>query len=516
MDRLHRVPTDLFRFTHGDRADLYSAVLQAFGEANDRLETSLKPEQVRERLRGVGWFAALEDDDLVDALASLRRWQLVEATQDHAGDYRTAEEYEQRNVSYTLTRRGEAALAGVEHALEVLSSAGALQTAVLHAVADRLGALGALLEDGAAPNRAVFAALMELEHHLEALRANTRQFNGELQRLVRVEGVDLSVFHEVKAATVAYLQEFLGDLDRRALAVAAGTRRVESFGIEDLWRRALAGADLPPSPTEDRAVAWVERRRVRWSGLRAWFLPEDGSAARIDQLHTVSRRAVVALLQALDRITESRKRVSSASEDFRELARGFAAAPGEEDCHRLWSVAFGLGSARHAHLAHPDPELVSPSTSWREAPPVPVSALLRSSGRTERHTRPGRVRDVAVLRAERAERARQERAQADAAWAVLAGSGPVSLSSFGRLDHGVFLRLLELLGRALSSAAGSDGRRRAVTADGRMEIVLSPPAAGTASAVLLTPRGRFEGPDYLVDIRHAGRARGRHRAVAAR
>jgi hypothetical protein len=34
-----------------------------------------------------------------------------------------------------------------------------------------------------------------------------------------------------------------------------------------------------------------------------------------------------------------------------------------------------------------------------------------------------------------------------------------------------------------------------------MEIVLAPPRPGAPPAVLSTPRGRFEGPDYQVDIR---------------
>ncbi|MHA6781974.1 TIGR02677 family protein [Pseudonocardia saturnea] len=516
MGSSRRLPVDMFRFTSGDRADLYTAVLRAFGEANDRLETALGLQEIRARLRHVGWFDALDDGDLVDCLRSLTGWQLLDAVQDHAGSYRTAEEYERRNVSYSLTRHGEAAIAGVHQALAVLTSAGALQTAVLDAIADRLGELGGLLEDPVSADRRVFTTVAELETHLEALRSNTTQFNGELQRLVRTEGADLDTFHEVKTATVAYLQEFLTNLDQRAFAIAAGARRVEALGVEALWQRALRGAELPPSPGEDRAQEWVERRRIRWDGLRAWFLPADGGTPRVDQLHTVARRAVVSLLQVLDRITESRKRSSSAVDDFRELARWFATAPTEDDLHRLWSAAFGSGPARHAHLVHPDPELAHPTSSWHETPPVQVSALLRGSGRVERFTRTGRVRDVSALKAERAERARRERAEVEAAWDLLTTAGPTRLSAFARLDHSVFERLLELLGRALSAELSADGARRSVTADGQMEVVLRPPPRDGRRAVLLTPRGRFEGPDYLVEIRGAAARRGRHRPPVER
>ncbi|MEV7603355.1 TIGR02677 family protein [Kitasatospora sp. NPDC089797] len=499
----------MFRFTTGEKAELYGAILQAFGAANERLETALGLDDVRTRLRTVGWLDAVHDDELQEALRKLREWQLLDVVQNHAENYRTAEEYERRNLQYSLTRRGEAAFAGVEHALSVLASTGALQTAVLEAITDRLDELYLLTGDGASSDRRVFTTLQELEGHLEALLANTKAFNGELQRLLRAEGADLATFREVKAATVAYLQEFLVNLDQRGQTVASAVERVEQRGVGLLHERALRGAELPPVADGDPAPAWLERRRARWEGLQAWFRPADGSRPRVEQLHDVARRAIVTLLQVLDRITESRRRSSSAVQDFRELARWFAAAPGEDDLHRLWSAAFGLGPARHAHLSHPDPELVPSSDTWAEAPPVEVSALLRTSGRTERFTRTGRVRDIGGLKAARAERARKERAELEAAWAVLDTDGPVRLSGFGTLDHTVFERLLDLLGRALAVRPDGGGTRRAVTSDGRVEIVLRPLSDGTR-AVLQTSRGRLEGPDYLIEVRGPGSERAIH------
>lgn len=509
-----RVPPDLFAFAGTGRSDLYVSVLHAFSEANDRLETALSRDDVRARLRAVGWLDALPDDELARALDQLRAWKLVDVTQNHSENYRTAEEYERRNLHYSLSRAGEAAFAGVTHALGVLASTGALQTAVLDAISDKLGAL--VLHAEAGEDRQVFIALTELEGHLEALRVNTTQFNGELQRLLRSdsgEAADLSTFHEVKASTVAYLQEFVTNLDRRSRGIAERMVAAEQHGLTALRHRALVGADLPRLVGPDPGPAWLERRRVRWEGLRAWFLPEDGSAPRVEQLHLVARRAIVTLLQVLDRITESRRRASSAVADFRELARWFSVVPGQEDLHVVWSTMFGLSPSRHAHLAHPDPELVSSTTSWAQAPPVEVSPLLRAAGRTERFSRTGRVRDVDAIRAARAEDAKVERALLEVAWSHLDTGGPTRLSAFGRLDHAVFERLLELLGRALAGLPDRAGVRRSTTSDGRVEIVLRPLSDGS-TALVVTPSGRFAGPDYEVEIaafgaRPARRAGGR-------
>lgn len=305
---------------------------------------------------------------------------------------------------------------------------------------------------------------------------------------------------------MAYLQEFLTNLDQRTHTIESRIRQLEDHGASRLHRRALLGADLPKISGTDPGPEWLTRRQARREGLCAWFLPPEGARPRVEQLRLVARRAIITLLQVLDRITESRRRASSAVADFRELARWFTVVPAQDDPHRLWATAFGLGSARHAHLGHPDPELASPSAGWAEVDPIPVSVLLRSAGRTERFSRTGRVRDVAAIKGARARQAPAERAQLEAAWNMLDAGGRVRLSHFGRLDHGVFERLLDLLGKALATGPPATGTRRSTTSDGKIEIVLRDPSDGSV-AELVTPRGRFSGPDYEIEIRTFG---GRH------
>ncbi|MCA1190371.1 MULTISPECIES: TIGR02677 family protein [unclassified Saccharopolyspora] len=490
-----RVPPDVFRFAVGAQAESYSAILRAFADAAQRWEGSLGIDDVRDRVRASGWLDALGDGDLAERLKKLAEWGLLDVVQHHAEDYRTAAEYERRNLHYALTKAGAAAWSGLRHAMASFDETGALQTAVLDAIADRLAEIAALLAEPGSADRRLCAAVHELEGHLESLRTGTAHFHAELRRLQRSD--DPGEFDEVKAATVAHLQEFTTDLDQRRPVISAALAEVEAHGVADLHRRALRGADLPPTADERD---WLERRAASWGTLRDWFRPADGSPPRAELLRAAARGIVGELLRELERITEARSGSSSAAADFRELARWFTTADRDEDLHRLWSAAFGLGPARHAHLAHEDPELVAPATPWVRAPRVRVSALLRSGGRVEKFGSTGKVRDVAQLAALRAARARRERAELDAAWQRLVTGGEVRLSSFTGLEPGVLDRLLDLLGRALASRADDAGVRRARTGDGRVEIELSDPADGR-TAELRTERGTLRGPDFAVHVR---------------
>ncbi|MDP9791645.1 uncharacterized protein (TIGR02677 family) [Catenuloplanes nepalensis] len=494
-----RVPADMFAFTTTERADLHTAVMQVFGEAAERLRAALTFDEVLAGLPEIGWHEPVSDESLEYTLGALHKHGLVDRTQNHAAHYTSAAEYERRNLHYSLSRKGEAAYQGLLHALDLLDSSGALQTSVLDAIAARLAELDTLLGDEGADDRRVHTAVTELEGHLTALRSGVVRFNGRLQRLLRDEGADPAVFQEVKQATIAYLTDFVTGLDTRRLTIAEAVARVEERGVEALHARALRGADLPVLPGQaDPAPRFLERRAARWAGLRDWFRPAGGGRARVEDLADTARSAIVALMRALERLSETRRRGSSTAADFRTLARWFSTAETDEAAHELWAAATGLWSARHTHLAPDDPTAVGPGTSWFSAPGVHVSPLLRTHGQSDRAARTARVRDTTEIREQRRQRALRERLELEEAWSRLATPGPVRLSAFARLDQGSFSRLLELLARALTVPA-RDGERRASTADGRLDVVLLPPPDHHL-AYVRTARGVLVAPDFIVSI----------------
>ncbi|MFS8099300.1 TIGR02677 family protein [Lentzea alba] len=462
MTKSHRVPADLFRFTTAERAELHTAVLRAFGVANEHMETSLTLDDLQLRLRDVGWSEQVTDDELTASANALRQWGLVECTQHR----------------YGLTKHGEAAYAGIQHALHTLTSSGALQTAVLDAIADRLAELSA-------PTERVFAALMELEGHLQTLQTNTAQFNADLQRLLKQEH-DLATFQDVKRTTITYLRDFIADLDARKHQIREAVGKVPATVHEQAKERAGLYQD------DD----WLRQRAERWQNLKAWF---HDTPSKADELQDVARKAIVQLLRVLDRISEQRRRPTNTAADFKALAHWFAKTSTEDEAHELFNAAFGLHPARHAHLAHADGELIPSGEPWHNTPPVRLSPQLRKTGKQEHIGSTGKIRNVDEVRRNRREQAEREREELEHAWGQIQTDGPVRISTLKELDHDTFHRLIDLVGRALGSDPDSTGTRTAGTSDGRMQINLRN-ARGWAT--ITTQKGTLSGPDYVIDVQN--------------
>ncbi len=494
------VDPNLFRFTITDLRELHVALMTAF-EETAVLVPALNFDQVRSALARVGWDDATTDDVLQRALGSLVDWGLLDVTQDHAAHYGTPEEFERKNLQWSLTSRGGAAVAGLLHTLDALRHAVGLQPAVLDAIGDDLSELADLITAPAtsATDARVHIRLAEVEGHLEALVTSVRQFNGHLQRLLREEATDDGVFADVKRRTVAYLEEYVDGVERPQRRLASAVDHVEALGVASLFDRALAGANLAPVAGADPGPDWLAERARRWEALRVWFAPADSTPPRIESLLNIARTAIVELLRVLERRWDGRRRSSSIAADFRRLAELFAQATGEAEAHRLFSVAFGLWPARHAHIESADGETRAPSTSWTTATPVDVAPALRTTGTLVNIGQARAVDDPARTRALRQRHQAELLAAHEQLRTALVTDGVARLSAFGRLSVDTFGELLSLLALALDAPKGHDGIRRSLSVDGQVEIVVRDPGDGKVASVS-SDHGTLQGPDLLVSI----------------
>src|SRR5205807_772026 len=278
-----RLPPDLFRFATTELYDLRVAIMCVFDDSAV-LQPALSFEQVRSGLAALGWDEAIDEGQLDQALTMLGGWGLLEASQNHAARYATPEEFERRNLQWSLTAQGQAAIGGVLHVLDARRQVAGLQPAVIEAIADGLADLHDLAGDPSTDAGRIATRLAEVESHLISLVTSVRQFNTQLQRLMRDDATSDEVFGEVKRRTVVYLKEYIDGVERPTRRVQAGIERLVALGVEGVFDRAPAGANLAPVAGSDPAVAWRAERARRWGALRAWFAP--GLPGETSQLHT--------------------------------------------------------------------------------------------------------------------------------------------------------------------------------------------------------------------------------------
>jgi len=498
------VDASLFQFTTTALADLHIAIMSAFEQASV-LVPSLNLDQTRAQLHLVGWDESLTDDALHTALNSLTGWQLLDATQDHAAHYATPEEFERKNLQWSLTRKGEAAMAGVLRSLDVMKSALGLQSATLDAIGDALADLASLAElDEPDTNGRIHIRLSELENHQRSLIETVRQFNGHLQRLVRADVTDDHVFADVKRRTVGYLQDYVDGVDRPQHRIALRIEDVHTAGLSTLFERALQGANLAPLAHEDPAPPWLAERSRRWQALLVWFAPADGSRPQIQQLIVVARSAIIELLRAIERRLDNRSRSTSVANDFRRLAELFESCPGDDEAHALFGAAFGLWSSRHAHKSPVDGTARRTSTSWLEAEPTDVEPSLRTTGSTATRGRAARVGDPSAMRRERQRHHAENLADQRQVQQALHTEGVVRLSTFTELDRHQFSELLRLLASALNTQPRSDGSFYSESPDGAVQVMLTRSPDDTR-AVIQTDTGTFTAPNMVVSVSVKGR-----------
>jgi uncharacterized protein (TIGR02677 family) len=501
--RLGEVPA--LAYVYAENAANYRALVEVFVVAKEHYAIELRPAEVRDRLARSGLAHELADEAALDRhLDQLHEWGNLQRAHD-TGAVARVEDFYRRRYLYRLTPAGEAAHRAVREVEAAVGRSGSLQTAMLLEIRD---ALAAIREAAAAGEAAVLPlALHRLRNAFESLTAEANLFLGELDRQASAERVDEARFVAYKHALLAYLGRFVEDLRRLRPEVSERFAEADALGADAFLRLAAGAAELPPAlDGGDPAERWIREERARWDGVRAWFAGAGAAAPRVDRLQAAARDAVVRLARTLERLNERRTRPVDRAADLRTLARWFAACPNDDAAHVLWAAAFGLHPARHFNLEDDDPELVRPGASWWDARPVEVPVRLRTHGAVVKSGRPPPALDFADGRAWLAAVRRRERGEAELAMARFAGRGPVRLSALATLSRAELGELLGLLDEALVARPGTDGIRRAITADGRHELSLAPPAEG-AWAVVETPDGLLRCPDYALEVLVAAGAR---------
>lgn len=506
MPTLAQSAGDLFRHVAAEKAALYRAIMDTFAAAKRQFRLQLRPDEVQLEAHWPGPTPPIEE--IQQALSQLTEWGNLEAHPDTAR-VSSIEDFYRARFLYRLSLGGEAVEAGLAVFVRTLARHSELQTVALEDILTQLNALLALASEPAPDSAKVHTVLRDLVRVFDGLADNAQAFMASVARSIELQQADVQAVIAFKQRLIDYLNRFVSDLVGRSGAIAG--RLIELDGrIEPLLFIAAQRErrDAAPGDESRQAAALAERAaiwRERWGGLSRWFISDGHIQAQSELLRAKVRAAIPQLLAAVASLNERRSGRSDRSADFRILARWFADTADDADAHRLWRAGFALNPARHFSLqadgAHADP--VPASTAWADAPPVRVHPRLREQGELTPRGAPPHVRPRDTERAMLAARVAAERAQIDAARAIIATGQATRLSELGMLDAQAFRLFLNLLGEALVVQARPGAEVSCHSADGLLQIRLVPLAANSVASIR-TSFGTFTGRDHLLTITPIG------------
>jgi uncharacterized protein (TIGR02677 family) len=509
-----------FAYLASPNAGLYRRVMLAFVAAKRRFVVHLRSEDV---LAELVHNTPAAPKAVAEALAQLVEWGNLRADPD-TSRVTSVEDFHRARFLYQLTHAGEAAERSLAVFDEQLGRRGALQAVALEDIATGLRALHELTLQAEPDAGGTGLLLRDLVRRCADLADNAQAFMGSLQRTIDLYELDTAAFRAYKDRLIDYLERFIKDLTGVGGEIAELLGRLDPNGIDRLLARVARrdAEDTAPGtggtgkPEDFRAQAFAVELaswHERWLGLQQWFISSPEHPCQAKLLRARARKAIPDLLAVVAMLNERRAGRSDRTADFRELAVWFAQAPDEPAMHRLWQATFGLHSSRHltldadtAHARREHP--VSPTSPWREAPPLMISPRLRRTGSYERRGKPNRVIDRRAERLLLAERAAGEAEQTAAARARLVTEHPLRLSDVGHLDRDAFSLFLALLGEALSARSPGEFEIRTTTGDGSLEILLAPILDGTLMEIR-TDGGIFSGADHLLQITDLSATAGR-------
>jgi uncharacterized protein (TIGR02677 family) len=497
----------VLRYAIDDELDVYRRVMRVMWLEHQAFGLRLRPEQVADRLRE-RFGREVDREWLEQRLGALVGWGALERDHD-AGLAASAAEWRRNRYVYDITAAGQL----TEELLARLDALGEQQGRLegdrLPAILDALNRLVHALAREEPDGLELRGLVEQVFGEVGALHEAALEFMRSLSGLIRrAEQVDESEFETGKGALLDHLQGFRTQRRRWSADVLDAIDAVEAAGIERVVA-AIVDAEqfvaLPGGATvEQQRLRRAEELTTRWRGVRGWFVGDGGHASAWKALDDGVLDAIRAVLGIAERLIQRRAQRVDRVHVFLALAAGAAAAvPGEPVG---WvRAALSIRSPRHFGVPEIDVEQVADRgrTSWRDAPPAPVVAFLRTPGATAPgRGRGARIPDLREARRRVLEARALERAELDELVRRFAARGTLRLSALVEVDEREFVHLLRWVSRAYEGPAGPDRTRRALSIDGRAAIVLREPADPLRErAELRAPHGLLDVPDYELQVR---------------
>ena len=517
--------------TATDYAPIYRSIMDVFTEASAGYASRLRVEDVHAALleRATERDSSLADvptlAEVGDRLKRLHEWGNL--SQDNDTSRATnLDSYGAVAYVYDLTPGGEAAQEALSALEDGLRRVGGLQAVALRQIEELLDRFVELVGTGIDEStdgysEAVYTCCEDLHNRFRGLTANAAMFMQKVNKLLTAPVVGGEEFALFKADTIAYLNDFLADLETTSADIRLRLDKLDKFGDDPLTRALAAGehasGEFALMPSDDHPT-WAAVTATRLAGVASWFRAGSEASTGSTVLYAKARDAILGITRVAERIRESVESPSSRAVDFLDLAVRFETCADDDVAHAVWHAVFGLAPARHFG-SFLDTDVAATTSWWDPDARVVISKSLRVSGRTDYVRRAAQVRDRSAHKRYLATFATREQDRTTAAAEGLIGLGDVRVSDLnerfgGPLDPATLTLLARLLSRALRGRPRADGTRRATSLDGALSITIGEDLGRAASITATT--GRWTMLDRFVCVERTSRVRTNERADADR
>jgi len=295
-------------------APVYRAIIDLFTEAAAGYASRLRPEDVHAALTPM--FGLSEDDPDAPALTLAEVEQRLERLAEWGNlsrDYdssraTTLDAYERTAFVYDLTPGGEAAHEALLTLEEGLRRVGGLQAVALRQIEEMLAELVDLFTADTPDPERLYGLCEDLHGRFKSLTGNAALFMQKVNRLLASPVVEASEFALFKADTIAYLNDFIADLDTLATHIRTRLDALDRTGSAARAAALAAGAAASGQLAlgeDGSSRSWAQVMDAHLYGLADWFRAGTDARAGAAVLYAKARDAILGITRAVERIREA-------------------------------------------------------------------------------------------------------------------------------------------------------------------------------------------------------------------
>ncbi len=437
------------KYVNADNVIRYRGIMRFLYQQYQKLNYWLKPEQIFEGITSWGLHKNYTLEQCQIDLEQLVEWGNLTSRHD-GGRAVTVEEYLRKKFQYLLTPYS----IEIERLLESLEAVhgygGSLEPTLFDSIADMLFKIR---EHAGAYEPGLALELWDsLYSAFQRLHEASVDYIASLQTSKAEELMITDAFLLYKDAIAQYLRDFVQALQRRSYKIEGNLERITA-GLRDAFLRAVIDDEWRIPKLEETMTTdqYFEELIEKWSGLKKWFVGENGSTNELVLLEAATKEAVVKIVRSAIRIQERKRSSISRKKELDYLGQWFYRIGDIDSAHQLSAYAFGLFPTRHLH-GQDNRESDSQETSMWKEPPNEITLRSRSRKKNERLDTDSVIDKSAAKELLRAEYIKQHK-QELRFLARMVEKNAVSISGIEKVSSSTRLQILQWIGRCTATSA---------------------------------------------------------------